>query len=68
MLRILFIEKDKNTKTLNVRHLLTDILTILTGKNFREKYFTEISTIIHWNTRLVASDVFHMSTQSNKFF
>ena len=47
MLRILFIEKDKNTKTLNVRHLLIEILTILTGKNFKEKYFTEISTIIH---------------------
>ena len=31
-------------------------------------YFTEFSTKIHWNTRLVASDVFHMFTQSVKFF
>ena len=30
--------------------------------------FTEFSTKIHWNTRLAASDVFHMFTQSIKFF
>ena len=37
-------------------------LTILTWKNLR---FTEK---IHWNTRLAASDVFYMFTQSIKFF
>ena len=41
------------------------ILTILTAKNF---CFTEFSTKINWNTRLAASDVFLMFTQSIKFF
>ena len=40
-------------------------LTILKGKNL---YFTEFSTKIHCNTRLAASDVFHMFTQPIKFF
>ena len=40
-------------------------LTILTWKNL---CFTEFSTKIHWNTRLAASDVFLMFTQSIKFF
>ena len=39
-------------------------LTILTGN----MCFTEFSTKIHWNTRLATSDVFHMFTQSVKFF
>ena len=30
--------------------------------------FTEFSTKIHWNTLLAVSDVFHMLTQSIKFF
>ena len=36
-------------------------LTIHTGKNL---CFTEFSTKIYWNTRLAASDVFYMFTQS----
>ena len=40
-------------------------LMIHTRKNL---YFTELSTKIHWNTRLAASDVFHMFTQSINFF
>ena len=40
-------------------------LTILTWKNLG---FTEFSTTIHWNKRLAAFDVFHMFTQSIKFF
>ena len=40
-------------------------LTTLTWKNL---CFTEFSTKIHWNTVLAASDVFHMFTQSIKFF
>ena len=36
-------------------------LMILTWKNLG---FTEFSTKIHWSTRLAASDVFHMFTQS----
>ena len=40
-------------------------LTIFTGKNL---CFTEFSTKIHWNTKLAASDFFHMFTQSIKFF
>ena len=40
-------------------------LTILAWKNL---CFTEFSTKIHWNTRLAAADVFHMFTQSIKFF
>ena len=39
-------------------------LTILTGRNL---CFTEFSTNIHRNTRLAASDVFHMFPQSIKF-
>ena len=39
--------------------------TILTGKNL---CFTELSTKIHGNTRLAASDVVHMFTQSIQFF
>ena len=39
-------------------------LTILTWKNF---CFTEFSTKIHWNTRLAASDIFHMFTQLSSF-
>ena len=42
-------------------------LTILTGKNL---FFTEFSIKIQWNTRLAASDVFHMLTwftQSSSF-
>ena len=38
------------------------MISWLTWKNL---CFTEK---IHWNTRLVASDVFHMFTQSIKFF
>ena len=49
----------------NLQFYFMYVLTILTGKNF---YFTEFSTKIHWNTRLAASDVFHMFTQSIKFF
>ena len=41
------------------------VLTILTWNNFR---FTEFSTKIHRNTRLAAPDVFHIFTQSIKFF
>ena len=41
------------------------ILTILTWKNL---CFIEFSTKIHRNTRLAASDVFHVFTQSIKFF
>ena len=37
------------------------LLTILTGKNL---CFTEFSTKIHSNTKLAASDVFHMFTRS----
>ena len=40
-------------------------LTILTWKDL---CFTEFSTKVHWNTRLAASDVCHMFTQSIKFF
>ena len=40
-------------------------LTILAWKNL---CFTKFSTKIHWITRLTASDVFHMFTQSIKFF
>ena len=40
-------------------------LMILTWKNL---FLTEFSTKIHWNTRLAASDTFHMFTQSIKFF
>ena len=40
-------------------------LRIHTGKNL---CFTEFSTKIHRNTRLAASDVFHMFTQLIKFF
>ena len=40
-------------------------LTIHTWKNL---CFTEFSTKIYWNAKLAASDVFHMSTQSIKFF
>ena len=45
-------------------------LTILNKwKKLRKKLcFTEFSTKIHWNTRLAASDVFHMFIQSIKFF
>ena len=39
--------------------------TILTWKNL---CFTEFSAKILWNTRVAASDVFHMFTQSIKFF
>ena len=39
------------------------LLTILTGKSL---CFTEFSTKIYWNTRLAASDVFYMFTQSVK--
>ena len=39
-------------------------LMILTGKNL---CFTEFSTKIYWNTRLVASDVFHMFIQLSSF-
>ena len=46
-------------------HDLADSLTILTSNNL---CFTEFSANIHWNTRLAASDVFHMFTQSIKFF
>ena len=42
-----------------------ELLTILTGKNW---CFTNFSAKIHWNTRLAASDVYHMFTQSIKFF
>ena len=41
------------------------ILTILTWKNL---CLAEFSTKIHWNTRLAASDVFHIFIQSIKFF
>ena len=39
------------------------VLTILTWKNL---CFAEFNTKIHWNTRLAASDVFHMFTESIK--
>ena len=41
---------------------LAFVLTMLTWKNL---CFTDK---IHWNTRLASSDVFHMFTQSIKFF
>ena len=40
-------------------------LAILTWSNL---CFTELSTKILWNTKLAASDIFHMFTQSIKFF
>ena len=39
--------------------------TTLIWKNF---CFTEFSTNIYWNTELAVSEVFHMITQSFKFF
>ena len=46
-------------------HKKRDTLTILTGKNLS---FNEFSTKIHWNAKLAVFDVFHMFTQSIKFF
>ena len=40
-------------------------LTIPTGENL---CFIEFSTKNHWNTKLAASEVFHIFTQSIKFF
>ena len=40
----------------------------MSDTHMEELGFTEFSTKIHRNTRLAASDVFHMFTQSIKFF
>ena len=55
----------RHIKRLIILLFLKAPLTILTWKNL---YFTEFSTIIDWNARLAASDVFHIFTQSIKFF
>ena len=47
------------------RVFLSKNLTIFTRKNL---CFTEFSTKNHWKIMLVASDDFHMLTQSIKFF
>ena len=49
----------------NADWLIVDHLTTLTWKNL---CITELSTKIHSNTRLAASQVFHMFMQSIKFF
>ena len=48
----------------NADWLIVDHLTTLTWKNL---CITELSTKIHSNTRLAASQVFHMFTPSIKF-
>ena len=37
---------------------------------FNDIYMEELDSVqkLHWNTRLATSDVFHMFTQSIKFF
>ena len=55
---------DSDTKNVEIMIPLK-CSTILTGKNL---CFTEFSTDIHSNTRLAASNVFHILTQSIKFF
>ena len=44
------------------------LIYAINGTHMENFCFTEFSTKIHWNTRLAASDVFHMFTQSIKFF
>ena len=53
------------TETFFFSFILETDLIILIGKNL---CFTEISTKFHWSTRLAASDVFHVFTQSIQFF
>ena len=56
------LSKTMTTQEQCVKYDFIAPLTILTGKNLC--FTTELSTKIHWNTRLDASDVFHMFTQS----
>ena len=56
---------DETRMNNQASYLVCTCLTILPLKNL---YFTVISTKIHLNTRLAASDTFHVFTQSIKFF
>ena len=58
---------NDNLFKISKKHYITisDKLNDTHGKNL---CFTEFSTKIHWNTRLAASNVFHMFKQSIKFF
>ena len=51
-----------------INHLTLDLLNKCHTYLTKNLCFTEFSTKIHWNTKLAASDVFHMFTQSIKFF
>ena len=51
---------------LRINH--TDELSSLTILVWKNLFFTEFNTKIHWNARLATSDVFHMFTQWIKFF
>ena len=66
-LALLRILNTRQTAAVSHVNISSNILPLMihTGKNL---CFTEFNTKIHLNTRLAASDVFHMFTESIKFF